>query len=113
MVYISGLMEISSVFLALKDVFKETGVAEQYKAANDLVFALSFLYSRVWLTLASVVMCFSLYANSCWPSLSAMHVADYLIVYCTLLYCFLTVFWSFGITSKMIKEISRPKQKSL
>lgn len=103
MVYISHLMEFSSIFLAIKDIIKNVSFETPgvVKMANDAVFAISFVVCRNYVTIASVVMMISFYRNGCWDTFSFV---DSLVVYCTFLYCGLTGFWSYGIICKFIRE---------
>ena len=106
MVYICHIMEISSIFLSFKDLLKHYGAPEWMKLSNDMAFALSFLIVRIYVTLASVFMLTGMYSNDCleWDSLCLL---DVLIIYTTVLYCFLTSFWSYGIARKMYGVISK------
>lgn len=100
MVYICHIMEISSIFLSIKELLKFYEAPEGLKLANDMAFAFSFLVVRIYVTLASVFMLTGMYNNDCFQ-FGTLTLLDVLIMYTTVLYCVLTTFWSCGIIKKM------------
>lgn len=102
MVYISHIMEVSSIFLSLKAVFKLIRVSEWTKDVNDILFSLSFLAVRIYLTASSCLMIYHAYRYSC---MSPMIFQDFLIVYGAILYFFLTTLWSVKIVEKFIAGV--------
>mmetsp|Transcript_2526 Transcript_2526/g.4581 ORF Transcript_2526/g.4581 Transcript_2526/m.4581 type:complete len:261 (+) Transcript_2526:96-878(+) len=108
MVYISHIMELSSIFLSLKELLKYYGVPEGIRLGNDLAFAASFLVVRVYMTLASVFTITAVYRGGC-ITLSSISLLDGLIVYTTILYICLTLFWSYGILKKMYGVLTGTK----
>jgi hypothetical protein len=102
MVYICHIMELSSVFLSLKGILKYFNAPASLKLANDAIFAISFLIVRIYTTLASVFVIYNMYRNNC---LVEIKFLDFLIAYTTVLYVFLTSFWSYGIVKKMVSTL--------
>ena len=107
MIYIAHIMEISSIFLGLKELFKIRKAPEWLKLANDLTFALTFLVVRIYSTLASVFILKGLFYNNC---LETFTFLDFLNSYTTVLYCILTSFWSFGILRKVFALFFKPSK---
>lgn len=108
MVYICHVMEISSIFLSLKDLLKYFGAPEVLKTVNDMAFALSFLSVRSYVTLASVFVITGMYSNGC-LTLDSLRLLDCLIIYTTVLYVCLTSFWSYGIVRKVFRVLAGQK----
>lgn len=111
MVYICHVMEVSSIFLSMKDLLKYYGASEGIRLTNDLFFAASFLVVRIYVTLASVLMITGMYNQGCLTTESVTFL-DGLIIYTTGLYVVLTTFWSYGIVKKVYGVLTGSKRKA-
>lgn len=113
MVYICHVMEFSSIFLSLKNIFKHLEISELYKDINDLSFSISFILVRNYLTLSSLFLVIISFQNNC---MNDMILGDKLIIYTALLFVALTAFWCYGIIKKTysgIRDKLFPKKKKM